>query len=121
MQVHDETLTRVHREWNGCRTAEVHLGHLENIHWFQPSGAPRPLAHGYISCADIVTGDIPHECERASAPHQLLVCMLKRHTAPWVYREIARRADEHPPLPGSGRALPRRETEGAPNAPESRL
>jgi hypothetical protein len=85
----------VQREWDGWRTAEVRVGDLQSIHWFQPSGAPRALVHGYISCASIVAGTIPHNCERSAGPHRLLVCVLKRHSPPSVYAEMARVADEH--------------------------
>jgi hypothetical protein len=94
MRAEDETLIRVQRDWDGWRTGEVRLGDLQSVHWFQPSRAPRPLVHGYISCASIVTGDIPHDCHLSEAPHRLLVCILKSHTVPRVYVELARRADE---------------------------
>jgi len=84
----------VQREWDGWRTAEVRLSDLQDIHWLRPSGAPRPLAHGYISCASVTAGNIPHDCERTPGPHRLLVCVLKKHSSPSAYAEIARRADE---------------------------
>jgi hypothetical protein len=52
------------------------------------------MVHGYVACADIVTGDIPHECHLMTTPHRLHVCVLKRHTLPRVYAELARLADE---------------------------
>jgi hypothetical protein len=88
----DDTLIRVHCTWNGCRTAEVRLGDLQQLHWFQPQGAPRPILHGSIQCTSIVTGDIPHGCN-LDAVHRLLVCVLKRHALPLPYSELARRAD----------------------------
>jgi hypothetical protein len=95
MPTENDMLICVQREWDGWRTAEVRLGDLQNIHWHQPGRAPRPLLHGYISCASITAGEIPHDCERTAGPHRLLVCVLKRHSAPSVYAEIARRADAH--------------------------
>jgi hypothetical protein len=86
---------RVHWNWNGCRTAEVRPGDLQQLHWFQPQGAPRPILHGYIQCSRIVTGDMPHGCNRLDAAHRLLVCVLKRHTLPVLYMELAQRADAH--------------------------
>jgi hypothetical protein len=94
MEGRDEMLIRVQSEWNGWRHAEVRLSDLHNVHWFQPGQAPHPLVHGYISCTKLVTGDVPHDCDRASVPHRLLVCILKRHAIPGVYAELARRADE---------------------------
>jgi hypothetical protein len=94
MRAEDETLIQVQRDWSEWRTGEVRLGELRSVHWFQPSGAPRPLVHGYISCASIVTGDIPHDCNRSEGPHRLLVCVLKSHTVSRAYLELARRADE---------------------------
>ncbi|MCA1562671.1 MAG: hypothetical protein LC804_21195 [Acidobacteria bacterium] len=99
----DDLLVCVQREWDGWQTAEVRLGKLQSIHWFQPHRAPRPLLHGYVSCASITTGQIPHNCERTGGPHRLLVCVLKRHNAPSVYAEIARRAAEQPSLASNGR------------------
>ena len=94
MRAEDENLIRVQCDWDGWRTGEVRLGDLQNVHWFQPSRAPRPLVHCYISCADIVTGDLPHDCSLTEAPHRLFVCVLKSHTVPRAYEELARRADE---------------------------
>jgi hypothetical protein len=103
MPTTDEMVVCVQREWDGWQTAEVRLGNLQNIHWFQPHRAPRPLLHGYISCASITSGNIPHNCECTEGPHRLLVCMLKRHSAPSVYAEIAGRAAEQPLLVPNGR------------------
>ena len=94
MRAYDGMLIRVHSEWNGWRNAEVRFGDLREVYWFQPNGAPQAIVHGYISCSNIVTGDVPHDCDRRSAPHRLLVCLLKKHAIPTVYAELARRADE---------------------------
>jgi hypothetical protein len=105
MQAHDEVVIRVQSEWNGWRTAEVRLRDLENVHWLQPSRAPQPLVHGYILCRNITTGEVPHDCDSTSAPHRLLVCVLKRHMIPTAYAELARRADEQRTLPPGERAV----------------
>jgi hypothetical protein len=102
----DETLIRVHRDWNGYRSAEVRLSDLEQIHWFQPLGAPRPLVHGFVSCASIVSGDIPHKCGPADGPHSLFVCVLKKHTVLSAYAELTRRADAQHVWPSNGRQPP---------------
>lgn len=94
MQAPDEMLIRVHGEWDGWRSAEVRSGELIDVHWFQPNGAPHRLVHAFIPCTKIVTGDIPHRCERKTLPHRLRVCVLKRHTISTVYAQLARRADE---------------------------
>lgn len=94
MRAEDETLIGVQRDWDGWRTGEVRLDDLQTVHWFQPRRVPRPLVHGYISCANIVTGNIPHDCNLSEAPHRLLVCVLKSHTVPRAYMELAWRADE---------------------------
>jgi hypothetical protein len=94
MRASDEMLIRVQSEWNGWRNAEVRLGDLRDVHWFQPTRAPHALVHGYIFCSNIVIGDLQHDCDRRSAPHRLLVCILKSHTLATVYAELAQRADE---------------------------
>ena len=92
MAEYDEMLIRVQAAWNDWRAAEVRLGDLCDVHWRHPSDAPHALVHGYISCSRIVTGDLPHWCDEASAPHRLRVCVLKRHTLPVAYAELLRRA-----------------------------
>lgn len=103
VRAYDDILIRVHCEWNGWRSAEVRLADLSEVYWFQPAGAPQAIVHGYISCSSVVTGDIPHDCDRRSAPHRQLVCILKRHAIPTVYTELARRADEQRRLPSDTR------------------
>ena len=84
----------VHCEWNGWRNAMVKVAHLEDIRWVQPAGAPRPLIHAQVNCTDVRSGHLQHDCEQTSAPHRLLVCVLKSHSAPRVFAELARRASE---------------------------
>lgn len=82
----------VQRDWNGWRTATVPVGALEDIHWHQPHGAPRALIHAYVSCRNVRPVDLEHECDRTSAPHRILVCVLKCHTPAKVFAELADRA-----------------------------
>ena len=82
MQTTDDMLVCVQREWDGWQTAEIRLADLQNIHWFQPQRAPRPLVHGYVSCSSIAAGDIPHNCDPSQGPHTVLVCVLKKHSVP---------------------------------------
>jgi len=109
----DEMLVTVQREWNGWRTAFVRVGDLQEIHWFQPTGAPRSLIHAYVNCADLIDGEIPHDCESTPRPHRLLVCVLKSHTTVSAYTEIARSANQAIVPFGSGSALPASGTHSA--------
>lgn len=106
MRANDDFLIRVQSEWNGWRNAEVRVNDLSDVHWFQPNGAPHALVHGYLACSTIAAGDLPHGCDRRSAPHRLLVCILKRHTIATVYAELVRRADERRAQRWTDRALP---------------
>ena len=114
MRVSEETVICVQGQWNGWKTAEVRLRDLLEVHWRQPSGAPRALVHGYIRCTDILSGEIPHTCQQSDPSHRLLVCVIKRHSAPSTYEELARRADgqrlsaTHAPIvtPVVGRVVP---------------
>jgi hypothetical protein len=108
MRTTDEILVCVQLEWDGWQTAEVRLTDLQNVHWLQPARARRPFLHGYVSCATITTGEIPHDCERTKGPHMLRVCVLKRHNAPSVYAEMAKRADEHLLVPKALLSFPAR-------------
>ena len=40
------------------------MSDLQEVHWFQPNGAPRRLVHGYVSCASITAGAVYAELER---------------------------------------------------------
>jgi hypothetical protein len=91
MDSRDDAVVRVHQEWDGWRSAEVRSSDLRDVHWFQPRRAPQRLVHGYVSCAK-VAHDLQHDCEGTPA-HRLRVCILKRHTVPTTYAELARRAD----------------------------
>jgi hypothetical protein len=95
MQAYEDVLIRVHAEWNGWLNAEVRMGDLRDVHWLQSDHAPHAIAHAYLACSSLVTGRLGHCCEPDSAPHRLLVCILKKHVVPAVYAELARRADEH--------------------------
>jgi hypothetical protein len=117
MQVSDDMLIRVQSDWNGWRSADVRLGDLRDVHWFQPPRAPRALVHGYMSCSNIAAGNIPHDCDQRSAPHRLRVCILKRHTIPPVYAELARRADEHRTWPLDSREVGAVRSSSTPVAP----
>jgi hypothetical protein len=68
-QNHSGALVVVQRYWSDWRTAMVRLADLENIHWSQPSGAPRPLIHASVCCDKIVSGEIAHECHLMPCPH----------------------------------------------------
>ena len=82
----------VQRDWNGWRTATVPVEDLEDIHWLQPHGAPRPLIHAYIPCSHIRAEELQHDCDGISAPHRVLVCVLKCHTPAKVFADLAGRA-----------------------------
>ena len=92
MPVNDDTVICVQGEWDGWKTGEVRLRDLREIHWRQPVHAPRLLVHGYIRCTDLIAGEIPHACDRVGMPHRLLVCVIKRHSAPSAFEELVRRA-----------------------------
>src|SRR4029078_10106040 len=90
-----DILIPVYASWKSWQTAEVRIGHIRTPHWSQPDGAPHRLLHAFVSCADIVSGCIPHDCETGSAPHQLLVCLIKRHVPSGTYAELVRCAESH--------------------------
>ena len=90
-----ELLIVVQRDWTGWQKAMAPLAALEDIHWRQPAGAPRPLIHAYVACDALVSGDVPHDCGPGEA-HRLLVCVLKRHTAAIVFQRLVDRAGARP-------------------------
>lgn len=90
--------------WDGWQTATVQASDLEQLHWRQPEGAPRPLVHGYVKCTQLLAGTIAHACNQASRPHRVLVCVLKSRTLPLTFAQLARLAD-------SGGQMPARDVE----------
>jgi hypothetical protein len=88
------TLVVVQRQWNDWRTAMVRLTDLENIHWFQPDHAPRPLIHADVCRTKVLSGTMSEDCQQSSPQSRLRVCVLKCHTAPGVFEELSRRADQ---------------------------
>jgi len=85
-------LVVVQRDWNGWRKAMTPMAALQDVHWHQPAGAPRPLIHAYVSCRELTSGDVPHDCA-GRAPHRLLICVLRQHTAPSVFCALVERAN----------------------------
>lgn len=87
------THVSVQLEWNGWQSADVRVDDLENVHWWQPPGAPCALLHAYVSCAKL------QPVERAgstaandSLQQRLLVCVLKSHTPPATYSALVSRS-----------------------------
>jgi hypothetical protein len=95
-RVDQEALVPVQRAWNAWRVAHARLRDLEDVHWFQPPGAPRLLLHAYLSAASIVTGSLVDASEASHLPERLLVCVIKCHTTPATYSTLATRADSSP-------------------------
>jgi hypothetical protein len=89
----NHAIVAVQSEWNDWRSAHVRVTDLEDVHWAQPPGARQPLVHGAVWCNRLHSGHLSHDCELTPAPHRLVVCVLKSHTQPAVFAELARRAD----------------------------
>jgi hypothetical protein len=86
-------LVVVQRAWSEWRTALVRVSDLDDVHWFRPAGAVRPLIHAYVMCDRVVSGRLSHDCTKSACPHRVLVCLLKSHTTGSVFEELARRAN----------------------------
>jgi hypothetical protein len=86
-------LVVVQRAWSEWRTALVRVSDLEDVHWFRPAGAVRPLIHAYVWCDRVVSGRLSHDCTKSPCPHRVLVCLLKSHTTGCVFEELSRRAN----------------------------
>ena len=89
-------LIAVQTMWNGWRTALVRVGDLENLHWFQPVGAPRALLHAELACTALRSGSVPHQCDPSTRPHRLMVCVIKSHITAVIFEALANLAGERP-------------------------
>ena len=87
-----QALVPVLRSWNGWRTAQARAEDLEDIHWFQPLGAPKDLLHAYVSPSKLVSGSLSEIIDEAASPERMLVCVLKSHTSGTVWMALANRA-----------------------------
>jgi len=94
MTPYDDLEICVAADWNDWRSANARLSDLRDIHWHQPQRAPQPMIHAYLSCANIVSGDLPHQCDRSSTPHLIRVCVLRSHNVASAYAELVRRAGQ---------------------------
>jgi hypothetical protein len=92
MRINEEALVPVQLEWNAWKVAEVRFGDLEDIHWLQPSGAPRPLLHAFVRPAKVACVSLPNHPDADVMPERLRVCVLKCHTIAETYLALASRA-----------------------------
>ena len=98
----------IQHRWDGEHAGEVRLVDLRDVHWLQPDGAPQPLIHAFVLCTNIFANQIQHECEHASAPHRLRVCILRTSVPASAYDALARQADERRRRPHDRRVAARR-------------
>lgn len=89
----EDAIVAVQTEWNGWRTAMVYVADLEEIHWAQPPGAPRPLLHAVVSCDRVGSGEVERLCRQTPPPRRLVVCLLKCHLPSGVFERLASQAD----------------------------
>ena len=82
-------IIRVHHEWNSWRYADVPLVALEDVHWFQPVGAPRPLVHAFVSSVSV---GIPQSIDHNENRRRSRVCVLREHALASVYQQLVRRS-----------------------------
>jgi hypothetical protein len=104
----DDLVISITAAWNDGRSALVRSADLRTPHWCRPAGAPKTLLHAYVSCDRLVDGEVSHACDPSSAPHRVLVCVLKSHNTAAAYAVMARRAAAEqaaPELPASLRLV----------------
>jgi hypothetical protein len=97
----DDVVISITTAWNDGRSALVPSADLRAPHWCRPAGAPKPLLHAYVSCDHLVDGALSHACDPSSAPHRVLVCVLKCHNTAAAYAAMASRAAAEQAAPES--------------------
>ena len=91
--IDNTTHVSVQLEWNGWQSADVRVDDLENVHWWQPPGAPRALLHAYVMSAKLNAGEcVGSTNANDSLQQRLLVCVLKSHTPPATYSALVSRS-----------------------------
>ena len=68
----------------------VSIDELENVHWHQPVGAPRPIMHAYVR-ASRVPRQLLQDAELSSPPELIRVCILKCRTMAKAYDALLAR------------------------------
>ena len=68
----------------------ISIDDLEDVHWYQPQGAPRPIMHAYVR-ATRVPRQLLQDSGLASSPERIRVCILKCHTMAKAYDALLTR------------------------------
>jgi hypothetical protein len=101
--VSDAAIVTVRREWNDWRKASYRLADLEGVHWSQITGGvgvpvPQPFIHGYVSCDQMLEGELAHSGSHGPCPHRIKVCIVKADNEPAVFRRLVQQAGPKPPV-----------------------
>jgi hypothetical protein len=82
----------IKRQPTDYRTGFVLAGSISGLRWddmtggvFQRTGV---YPYGYVSCADIVDGEIGHSCRHGQGPHSIKVCVIKKSSHSIAYKKL---------------------------------
>jgi len=74
------------------RLGFVHIDNIHNLRWDDTATGVvnrTPIfPYGFVSCDDIVDGEVGHSCRRGSGPHSIKVCVIKKYTHISVYNKL---------------------------------
>jgi len=67
---------------------------LDRVHlaWLSGGVGPRLVLHAFVSCTDLLDGDLDHACVAGSEPHRFRVAVLVEDNPPETVVALARRA-----------------------------
>ncbi len=87
----------VRRQWNNHQIATVKFDSIGGLHFSSFSGgvgspSPRPFLYGYISCDEILSGELAHSCLHGRPPHPIKVCIVKKDNESKIYKRLIEKA-----------------------------
>ncbi len=96
-QITEELEVAVRRQWNDYKTATVKFDSITGLHYSSISGgvgraSPRLFLHGYISCDEILSGELAHSCLHGRSPHSIKVCIVKKDNEVEIYKRLSEKA-----------------------------
>jgi hypothetical protein len=84
---------KVRRRWNDNNVAEVSIAHLRELHYRNEAGGvcgafPRAFLCARVWCDHLPQGALNHVCNKATAPHELIVYILPADNPADLYETL---------------------------------
>jgi hypothetical protein len=91
----DDEFVYVRRGPSDWKIGGIRVSSISDLHMSESTGGVlratgQSFLFGYISCDDIVEGEIAHSCRHGKGPHRIKVCVVQKDNNPDLYRRPRR-------------------------------